>query len=68
MLVNLRSAQRREGRGTSAGNTLQPVGTAIVPAVAEVNQADTSSMLSQYRRAEDAAVRVNQYRLRLSGT
>jgi hypothetical protein len=41
MLANLSSAQRREGRGTSAGNTLQPVGTVIVSSFAEVNQLAT---------------------------
>ena len=66
MFVNRRSAQRRDGGGTSAGNTLHPVGTEIVSVGAAVNQADTSSMLSQYSRAEEAAVLVNQYRLRLS--
>lgn len=35
------------GTRTSAGNTLQPVGTVIVSSVAEVNQLATSSMLSQ---------------------
>src|ERR1700750_3256969 len=66
MRWNLRSAQRREGGGTSAGNTVDPVGTETVASGPAVNHFDTSSRLSQYSRAEEAAVPVNQYRLRLS--
>ena len=46
---------RHLGRDTTA-----PVGTATVAPVPAVNQPATSSMLSQYSRAEDAAVPVTQ--------
>jgi hypothetical protein len=54
--VKRRAAQRRDGRGTSLGNTLQPVGTLIVSAAVVVNHSLTSAMLSQYSLAADAAV------------
>jgi hypothetical protein len=57
MLVNRQAAQRRDGRGTSLGKTLQPVGTVTVSPVAVVNHVLTSAMLSQYSRAEDARCR-----------
>jgi hypothetical protein len=42
-----RCAQRREGRGTSAGKTLAPVGTAIWSSTSLVNHWLTVAMLSQ---------------------
>jgi hypothetical protein len=44
MLVNRQAAQRRDGRGTSLGKTLQPVGTVTVSPVAVVNHVLTSAM------------------------
>src|SRR5262249_32030651 len=56
MLAKRRCAQRREGRGTSLGKMLHPAGTVTVSLAAVVNQPVTWAMLSQYSRAEDAAV------------
>ena len=41
------AAQRREGRGTSLGKMVQPVGAVTTSVVAAVNHEDTSRMLSQ---------------------
>ena len=64
MFVNRRAAQRREGRGTSRGNTVHPVGTSIVdptiPAASGANHRATSAMLSQYSRVEETAVPLSQ--------
>ena len=40
MLAKRRSASRREGRGTSCGNTVQPVGTSILSLTESVNHVD----------------------------
>ena len=47
MPVYRRAAQRRDGRGMSAGKMEQPVGTSTVSPTASVNQADTWAKLSQ---------------------
>src|SRR5215472_16491152 len=66
MLVKRRWACLRDGRGTSLGKMLHPAGTVMVSLAAVVNQPVTWAMLSQYSRAEDAAVPVSQYKVMLS--
>ncbi len=63
-----RSAQRREGRGTSAGRIEAPTGTRTGVRRSPLIHAETCSMPSAYSRAEDAAVPVNQYTLTWSRT
>jgi hypothetical protein len=46
MVTKRRAAQRREGRGTSFGSTLHPVGTSMTSLVAVVGHWLTSAMLS----------------------
>src|SRR5690349_16037841 len=58
-----RAAQRLEGRGTSAGKMDAPTGVRTGSRRVPPIQAATRSMLSAYRRADDAALRVNQYRV-----
>src|SRR3954470_7127314 len=61
MSVYRREAHRRDGRGISFGKIEQPVGTSTVSSVASENHRCTFRMLSQYNRADDAAVPVSQY-------
>jgi hypothetical protein len=65
---NRGSAHRRKGLGISCGKTVHPVGTVMRSPPGLVNQAITSAMLSQYNRADEAAVRVSQYNVMLSST
>ena len=50
------------------GKTVHPVGTVTRSPLGLVNQVVTSSMLSQYSRADEAPVRVSQYNVMLSST
>jgi hypothetical protein len=51
------------GPGHFLRDTLHPAGTVMVSLVATVNHSVTWAMLSQYSRADDAAVPVSQYRV-----
>src|ERR1700732_4973569 len=62
-LANLFSAHRRDVRNISLGKIEQPTGT-----VTESDSASASRKLSQYRRAEDAALAGSQYSITLSSS